>query len=268
MDLTNKPLVSVIMGIYNCASTLKEAVSCIQNQTYGNWELIMCDDASIDDTYNVACDLASKDNRITVLKNDKNLTLAPTLNKCLSMAKGKYIARMDGDDICDNIRFEKELCFLESNSDYALVSCLMNLYDKDGVYRTIYYNERPLPKDFLRASQFCNAGCMMLTEALKSVDGYSESNKFIRVEDYDLWVRMYAKGYKGYNLQEVLYSMRDDKNAIKRRTLSNRINESRVILRACKLFKMPFYNRIYAVKPILKFFIPSFIYKKVHKNRK
>lgn len=268
MDSTDRPLISVIMGVYNCASTLSEAVLCIQNQTYDNWELIICDDASGDNTYNIACALANEDNRITVLKNENNLTLAPTLNKCLSVAKGKYIARMDGDDVCAIDRFEKELNFLENNLDYEIVSCCMNLFDDGGVYRTIHYKERPVPKDFLTASQFCHAGCMMLAETLKDVEGYSESPKYKRVEDYDLWVRMYAKGYKGYNLQETLYSMQDDRNAIKRRTLSNRINESRVILKACKLLKLPFYKRIFAVKPIIKFFMPGFLYKKAHKNKR
>ena len=91
--MQNKPLISVIMGIYNCADTLEEAINCIINQTYTNWELIMCDDCSNDDTYKVAQKIASKDTRIKVLKNEKNLTLAPTLNKCLEVVNGKYVAK-------------------------------------------------------------------------------------------------------------------------------------------------------------------------------
>ena len=110
--MKNRPLISVLMGIYNCAETLEDAVRCIMQQTYTNWELIICDDCSSDKTLEIALQLASKDKRIYVLKNAVNMTLAPSLNKCLSEAHGKYIARMDGDDVCALDRFEKELLFL------------------------------------------------------------------------------------------------------------------------------------------------------------
>lgn len=254
------------MGIYNCENTLEEAVQCIRNQTYSNWELIMCDDCSTDNTLKIAQRLTNIDERIKVIKNDKNLTLAPTLNKCLKLAKGKYIARMDGDDICSNDRFEKELNFLENNSEYALVSCNMDLFDKDGIYKTIFYLSKPLKKDFIKTSQFCHAGCMLRTEVMKKLGGYSEALNKQRVEDYDLWVRLYANNFKGYNLQESLYAMRDDRNALHRRTLKNRINESRVKFEICKNFNLSFKYYIWIIIPILKWIMPSFFYKIIHKN--
>ena len=78
--MNKEPLVSVLMGIYNCSDTLEEAVNCIINQTYTNWELIMCDDCSTDNTYEKALEIAKKDKRIKVIKNEKNITLAPALN--------------------------------------------------------------------------------------------------------------------------------------------------------------------------------------------
>ena len=84
--------ISVLMGIYNCADTLEQAVLSIQNQTYSNWELILCDDGSSDNTYAVAQDLAAKDNRIMLLRNMQNLGLNQTLNNCLAAATGDYIA--------------------------------------------------------------------------------------------------------------------------------------------------------------------------------
>ena len=97
----NEVMISVIMGIYNCAGTLSEAIESILNQTITNWELIMCDDGSTDDTYNVAKEYALvHKEKIVLLKNKKNMGLNYTLNRCLSVAKGNYIARMDGDDLC------------------------------------------------------------------------------------------------------------------------------------------------------------------------
>ena len=108
-----------------------------------NWELILIDDCSSDDTYNVAKRIAESDERIKLYRNERNLTLAPTLNKCLEKASGEYTARMDGDDICALDRFEKEISFLENHPRYALVSCHMDLFDDNGVYGTVKYKEKP-----------------------------------------------------------------------------------------------------------------------------
>ena len=89
--------ISVLMGIYNCEDTLVSAVRSIQNQTYGNWELILCDDGSADGTFALAEQLAKKDGRIVLLKNERNLGLNKTLNRCLAAATGEFVARMDGD---------------------------------------------------------------------------------------------------------------------------------------------------------------------------
>ena len=91
--------VSIIMGIYNCADTLEEAVESILQQTYDDWELIMCDDGSMDSTYEIATRFSRQYENIIAFQNEKNMGLNYTLNKCLEKAKGEYIARMDGDDI-------------------------------------------------------------------------------------------------------------------------------------------------------------------------
>src|SRR5699024_2253424 len=91
--------VSVIMGIYNCEETLSQSINSIIDQTYTDWELILCDDCSLDNTYNIAKTFADQLKNIVLLKNSKNEGLNYTLNKCLRYAKGQYIARMDGDDI-------------------------------------------------------------------------------------------------------------------------------------------------------------------------
>ena len=263
-----QPRISVIMGIYNCEHTLGEALQSIIHQTYTSWEVIMCDDGSTDNTMQIAQSFVdSYPDKFILLKNEKNLGLNYTLNRCLQAARGEFVARMDGDDVCEKSRFEKEVECLENNPDISLVSCCMELYDENGVFGVINYKENPQLKDFLKRSQFCHAGCMIRADVLKSLGGYSESEKFLRVEDYELWVRLYLAGYKGYNLQEVLYSMRDDRNAFKRRTLKNRINESRVIVKVCKEGKMPFWKYIYALVPIIKWCIPGFLYKFLHRQK-
>ncbi|MDK0922904.1 glycosyltransferase family 2 protein, partial [Clostridium perfringens] len=99
--------VSIIMGIYNCEKTLSDCIDSLLNQTYTNWELIMCDDSSTDCTYKIAKRYAEKYNNIILLRNETNKKLSATLNRCLEVAKGEYVARMDADDIALPTRLEK-----------------------------------------------------------------------------------------------------------------------------------------------------------------
>ena len=257
--------ISVLMGIYNCASTLPRALDSLLDQTNKEWKCIMCDDGSCDNTYDVAQTYVKKyPNLFVLIKNDTNKGLNITLNRCLELADTEYVARMDGDDICDRTRFEKEIVFLDNNQKYAFVSSWMDMFDENGVFRTIKYSETPSKESFIRGSQFCHAGCMIRTSAIKSVNGYTEDDKYIRVEDYNLWVKLYSNGHFGYNIQEALYSMLDDRNAFQRRNFKTRVNESRVIRDVCRKFKLSPVYYLYSFIPVIKFFVPQFIYKYYH----
>ncbi len=268
MEDTIKGKISVIMGIYNCANTLDESIECILNQTYTDWEMIMCDDGSSDNTYEVAQKYVKQyPDKFVLLKNDENIGLNATLNRCLEEAKGEYIARMDGDDTCSPERFEKEAAILEENPDIAIVGTNMSLFDESGIWGSTKYEQFPTKKSFLRASPFCHASCLVRKEAYLAVEGYSVDEKWLRVEDYHLWIKMYAKGYKGFNIQECLYQMRDDQNATKRRTWKNRFNEARVRRYAVKQLKLGFHNYILSLRPILLGVVPKWLYKKLHHRR-
>lgn len=261
------PTISVIMGIYNCSKTLQEALDSLYSQTYQDFEIILCDDGSVDDTYSLAFENTKKRDNIVLLKNDKNLGLNATLNKCLSVAKGKYIARMDGDDVSLPERFEKELQFLENNPAYAIVSTPMMRFDENGVFKVDNADaHEPLIKDFAKGTPFCHAPCMVRAEAYRSVEGYSVSDRLLRVEDYHLWIKMYAKGYKGFVLSEPLYMMRDDRNAVLRRNFRNRKNEAYVRYLACKTFNLPMVSYIYVLRPIVVGLLPKSLYNRLHKK--
>ena len=188
--------ISVIMGIYNCAGTLEDAVLSIQDQTYSNWELILCDDGSTDDTWAVASALAQKDKRILLLQNEHNLGLNKTLNRCLSAATGPYIARMDGDDTCMPDRFEKQVRFLESQDEYDIVSSPMVLFDENGEWRHTYAKEYPSAEDVVAGTPICHAPVMLRKACMDAVGGYTEDDRMLRVEDVNLWIKLYAAGVK------------------------------------------------------------------------
>ncbi|MBQ2687748.1 MAG: glycosyltransferase [Clostridia bacterium] len=261
-------LVSVIMGIYNCEEYLEEALNCIINQTYTNWEVIMCDDGSKDNTIGVAQKFVDKyPDKFRLLKNEQNMGLNFTLNKCLYEAKGDYIARMDGDDLCSPERFQKEIDVLENNPDIAIVSTDMEFFDENGVWGKTNVNPNPTKLNFIKATPFCHAPCMVRKEAYFSVEGYTVDKRLLRVEDYHLWAKMYANGYKGVNIQEPLYQMRDDRNAQNRRKFKYRINSMYAHFLATKMLNLPIYTYIFCFFPIIKGLVPPFIFNIIRRNK-
>lgn len=260
--------ISVIMGIYNCAKTLGEALDCIVNQTYTNWEVIMCDDHSSDNTIQIAEQYVQKhQGKFVLLRNKENHGLNYTLNKCLKVANGEYIARMDGDDLCTEDRFVKEVTILEEREDISIVSTDMNFFDEKGVWGRTNTEKIPTKESFLRATPFCHAACMVRKEAYLAVGGYSVSDKLLRVEDYHLWVKMFAKGYKGINIQEPLYFMRDDRNAQNRRKFKYRLNEAYVKKVAIQELGLKKRNYVWCLRPIIIGLLPGSLYKILHRRK-
>lgn len=260
--------VSIIMGIYNCSSTLSEAIDSIIAQTYTSWELIMCDDGSKDNTYDVAFSYKEKyPNKIILIKNEKNLGLNKTLNRCLEYATGEYIARMDGDDVSVENRLFKEISFLENNPEYAIVSSPMIYFDENGEWGESKAIENPTNLDFVTGTPFCHAPCMVRIEAYKEVNGYSTDDRTLRAEDYNLWFRLYAMGYKGHNLQIPLYKMRDDENAYSRRSFKFAKNEAYVRYTGYKMLNLPKKYYIFALRPIIVGLLPKPIYMVLHHRR-
>ncbi|MBE6937884.1 MAG: glycosyltransferase [Ruminococcaceae bacterium] len=264
--------VSIIMGIYNCADTLSEAIDSIINQTYSDWQLILCEDGSTDNTYEIAESyLRLYPEKIVLLKNNVNKGLNYTLNRCLAAATGDYVARMDGDDVSLPTRLEKEVVFLDEHPEYSIVSTPMIFFDENGDWGRSYQIEAPTRKDFIKHSPVhCHAPCMIRREAYVAVGGYTEDKRMLRFEDVNLWYKLYSKGYAGYNLSEPLYKMRDDQEATSRRGLKSRMNGVYVTYVGFKLFGFPWYMYGYVVIDFLKHFVkgimPQRLYMKFHKK--
>lgn len=260
--------ISVIMGIYNCENTLSDAIDCILQQSYTNWELILCDDGSVDSTYRIALEYSKRyPDKIVLLRNNKNRGLNQTLNHCLEYATGDFIARMDGDDLCSLERFEIEAAVLEQEQDIHIVSTDMLIFDETGITGKVFHPDYPQKEDFVHETPFCHASCLVRKEAFDAVGGYSVSNRFLRIEDYHLWLKMYAAGYKGKNIHHALYQMRDDRNAYKRRSFKNRLNEAYVKRLAVREFDLPKWMLIYSLRPIITWVMPKSVYKIFHKKR-
>lgn len=200
------PEISVIMGVYNLSPRYKRAIQSILDQTFSNFEFIICDDKSTDNTLQTLKEIAKKDKRIKIISNKKNMGLGASLNHCLEIARGQYIARMDDDDFSVKDRFQIEFNFLEEHPEYSFVSSAYYIDDgSTNKYRLKEMEEKPTKESFLWNSPFLHPCTMFRAEALRRASGYRVCQETIRAEDYDLYMRMYALGMKGYNIQKPLY---------------------------------------------------------------
>jgi glycosyltransferase involved in cell wall biosynthesis len=205
----HKPLVSVLMPVYNGEKYLIAAVNSILNQNYENIELIIINDGSVDSTEKIISKY--KDSRIIYIKNEKNLGLVQTLNNGFNLCKGKYIARMDCDDISFTERLAKQVNFMESNIEYGMCG---TQYVHLNTSRQPHKIGAQLISDFEiklginSLNCFCHGAIMFRTTFLKE-NKLNYLQEYSPYEDYELWTRI-TQMTKVANLSEVLYAYMDN----------------------------------------------------------
>lgn len=234
------PTISVILPCYNGAPFLREAVDSVITQTFGNWELILVDDGSTDETKAIMD--SYNDPRIQYLQNDGNKGLVFSLNRALAAASGDYIARMDADDICKPQRFEKQVAFLESHPEVTVFDVRQEFIDGNG-NPTGGYNSDITGAETISATMpwfncMGHPSVMMRAEAAKNF-GYRK----VIYEDYDLWLRMLNEGLKLERTLEPLLLYRVHAASIT--TLSKQKNQHFKKIADTKLFylcHLPLYK--------------------------
>lgn len=181
------PLLSVIMAVYNGEQYLCAAIDSILSQSFQDWELILIDDCSLDNTQKLIKKYT--DPRIRSFHNSENLRLAASLNYGLSKARGRYILRMDADDICSPDRFLQQLSFMEAHPDVDL-SWAKNFRYQDGHILSMPqgFTERPdrIKALFLFTSQVMH-NCLIARRSF--YEAYSYHPEYTRSEDWNLWYR-------------------------------------------------------------------------------
>lgn len=262
------PAVSVLMGV--CEERKRDvcaAIDSVLNQSYRDFELIICDDGSDREYHKWLREYCRKDTRIRLLRNEKNRGLAYTLNRCLCAAKGKYAARMDADDISMPKRLERQILFLESHEEYALAGCNASLIDDTGVWGIRKMEAVPDKQSFLKTSPFIHPSVVMRMEMLRQLGGYSEKKEALRAEDYELFMRMYAKGYCGCNLQEILLGYREDRHSYAKRRYRYRLYECLVRYRGFRSLGILRGNLRYVIKPLLAGLVPAGLMQKYRRKK-
>jgi len=201
------------MGVYNDAEYVAKSVESILTQTYEEFEFVIIDDGSTDNSSELLQEYADQDDRITLFRQS-NSGLTKALNAGLARADGKYIARMDADDIADQNRLERQVEFLEKNPEIVLVGTQYTEVDADGNLlgrSDLPETDREIRDVLMKYNPFFHASVMMRAETVSSIGGYNASFKYS--QDYDLWLRL-AKEGELINLSSELMKRRYDKTNI------------------------------------------------------
>ncbi len=265
MNFQNKK-VSVIMGIYNCASTLDRSIASILAQTYTNWELILCDDGSSDTTFQIAKKYSDAyPDQITLISNDRNMGLAFSLNQCLYQACGEYIARMDGDDICFSTRFQKQVAYLDTHPEIGVVGGGFIPYCENREYPVKLPEAYPTKSTLLKSIPFCHPTIMMRKSIYDTLGGYIVSDRTRKGQDLDLWFRFFAKGFHGYNLQEPLIHYHEDiADYKKKRTVKAALGMVKTRWLGFKMLNFPIHQYAFTVRPLISAILPKSIMHRYH----
>jgi len=200
------PKVTALMSVYNGEKYLREAVESILNQTFEDFEFIIINDGSSDSSRDKI--LSYKDSRIRFIENEKNLGLTKSLNRGLRIAKGKYIARIDVDDISMPGRFEKQVSFLDEHKEIALVGSWIQIINpQSGEVFVLKYDCDPviIKWTLLFKNPIAHSSAFFRKEIIEEMGYYKEKYKY--AQDFDLWFRI-SRRYKIANIAEVLVKYR------------------------------------------------------------
>ena len=214
---SNSPLVTVLMPVFNGSRFLAEAIESILHQTFEDFEFVIIDDGSKDNSFDIICQY--NDERLKIIQNRKNIGLAKTLNLGLEFAKGDYVARMDQDDISVSTRLEREVEFLDRYPDLGMVSTNCYIIDSSGKI-----NNKPIYSNTLKGGEvewhlfwgypIIHPSVMFRTRLVQSLNGYPEMSEY-HVEDYLLWFRLLREKSIIVINKPLLYLRKHDLNSTK-----------------------------------------------------
>ncbi len=229
-----RPSISILLPVHNDSSYLVRAVTSMRRQTCRDWELLLLDDGSTDDSAVLVDSLAREDPRIRAM-HLPHRGIAASLNTGIDRAKGRFIARMDADDVSHIRRLALQKAFLEERPDVCAVGCLIRIFPRRRVSLGMmayegWLNSLVTPEEIVREifveSPLVHPSILIRRESLEWVEGYRDEGP----EDYDLWLRLHARGLRFAKIPEVLFWWMDRPDRITR----NSPSYSRQAFRECK----------------------------------
>jgi len=271
--MINNIKISIILPTFNGGKYIKIAIESIMSQSFSEWELLVIDDGSTDNTKDIVTEYINKDERISYIKNEVNLGIQKTLNKGLKESKGEYIARIDDDDEwIDKDKLQKQFEFLGSNPNYILVGTGVIVINEKGdeLFRYLLpETDKEIRNKILSKNCFVHSSVLFKKNVSLNFNGYSEEEIVRHIEDYDLWLKLGTIG-KFANLPIYAVKFTQREGSISSRNKLNQFNKNIILIKNYKN-KYPYYLgslffcyiRIYAYFIISN--IPSFLKNKIIK---
>ena len=266
MLYNKKPLVSIILPTYNRVNLLIKAINSVITQSYKNWELLVIDDASTDETEVKMKEISRKEPRVRYLKIEKidSPGIAKYLNLGIENSKGKYIARLDDDDVWNhNNKLNQQVEFLESNQEYVLVGGGLVMVDSNEKELYKFFKKETddvIRKNALLSNPFIHTTVMFRKDSAVSIGGYKDIKL---AEDWEFWLRLGQIG-KFYNKKEY-YA--DYLSAGQNLSLVNQKETARMIFKIIKLHRnnYPNYYKAFILNcgQYIFSYLPYFIRKRV-----
>ncbi len=180
------------MSVYNGEEFLRDSILSILDQSYKDFEFIIVDDASTDNSFKIIQDFQKNDSRIKIIDNKFNLGLTKSLNKGISEAKGKYLARLDSGDLSLPERFKKQVHFLDQNGDVGLIGSWMYIINTKGeTIKEVKYptDDKKIKKNLINYNPFAHSSIMFRKEIASKVDFYDENYKY--TQDYNFYFKLF-----------------------------------------------------------------------------
>ena len=232
------PQVSLVMSVFNGQPYLGAAVDSILAQTWRDFEFIVIDDGSTDDSGSLLRRYAESDARVVIITNERNLGLTPSLNLGLRRARGAYMARQDADDLSSPERLACQVAFLDAHPTVGVVGTLSQVIDAEGQvvegtnYHSALIGNLELKEQLLHDNPICHGSVLMRRELVIAVGGYDETIE--TTQDYDLWLRL-AEVTEFANLEAVLYYYRVHPGSVGRtRYARQTYDKARVLARSLR----------------------------------
>jgi len=259
------PFVTVFTPNYNKSKFLQETIESVLRQTYENFEYIIIDDCSTDNSWDIINNYASKDERIKTFRNDKNMKIVKTRNEGfhLSSSKAKYYAILDSDDVSTPNRIEEQVKFLEENPQYGLIGSNTIIIDEESKeigYRKYASSDLEIRKVITRLNPIAQSSVLIRKKAIQEVGLYDE--KWNVCQDYDYWLRI-GINWKLMNFEKPLIKYRLSRTQVKVTNLKETIQNTYLIQKkAIKDYNYDdsIYNKFYRLVLRISFLYPKFAY--------
>jgi glycosyltransferase involved in cell wall biosynthesis len=253
--------VSILISTYNEEKNIDKCFESMKNQTFQDFEIVCVNDASKDST----SEKLKKWQKIfgldkfILLNNLENLGLTKSLNLALEKARGKYIARIDADDLWEKEKAARQVDFMEKNHEYGIIGCNhINVYKNNKIKKYIKLPEthEMISKKLFRRNPFAHSCIMAKTELIKKVGGYNEKIKY--GQDYELWLKCFPLT-KFYNIQEFLCSRNiDDGISVKKQNIQM-WQSIKTRVKYIRKYKYGWKNYFYLLEPLIVILTPNFI---------